>query len=297
VLTLLLRQGDAAPGCQPSVTLGGGSVSMLTHSFNTNRVGRAAFFARIGGGSVPTTEALFSTRFGLVWPEIMPGTTTSDGREFGVVSSPRLSDNGRLAVLANLRSAQTWSPMGVWSSAGGGWQPVIEPGDAVPDRPGVTITGASFIHGHAADGTIVFTANITRANGAFGNALFQSTLTGGVTTIAMDGDVVHVPGVGAKTVWAVNADMDAVSDTGIAAFRLHFTDGTTGHFTTGPEMCSPDFDGDGDSGTDADIEAFFACLAGNCCAGCGSADFNADGDSGTDADIEAFFRTLSGGSC
>jgi hypothetical protein len=61
--------------------------------------------------------------------------------------------------------------------------------------------------------------------------------------------------------------------------------------------CRADFNADGDSGTDADIEAFFACLSGNCCATCGSADFNGDGDSGTDADIEAFFRVLAGGSC
>jgi hypothetical protein len=60
---------------------------------------------------------------------------------------------------------------------------------------------------------------------------------------------------------------------------------------------SPDFNGDGDLGTDADIEAFFACLAGNCCALCGSADFNGDGDLGTDADIESFFRVLGGGPC
>jgi hypothetical protein len=68
-------------------------------------------------------------------------------------------------------------------------------------------------------------------------------------------------------------------------------------------FCSPcgtsDFNGDGDFGTDADIEAFFACLAGNCCASCfrGGADFNGDGDVGTDADIESFFRVLSGGAC
>ncbi len=60
-----------------------------------------------------------------------------------------------------------------------------------------------------------------------------------------------------------------------------------------------DFDGDGDVGTDADIEAFFACLAGSCCPACypGGADFNADGDVGTDADIESFFRVLAGGNC
>jgi probable HAF family extracellular repeat protein len=61
--------------------------------------------------------------------------------------------------------------------------------------------------------------------------------------------------------------------------------------------CTADFNGDGDSGTDADIESFFACLSGTCCTSCGRADFNNDGDSGTDADIESFFRVLAGGSC
>ncbi len=61
----------------------------------------------------------------------------------------------------------------------------------------------------------------------------------------------------------------------------------------------PDFDGDGDAGTDADIEAFFRCLSGECCATCWGlgADVDADGDAGTDADIESFFRVLAGGAC
>jgi autotransporter-associated beta strand protein len=62
---------------------------------------------------------------------------------------------------------------------------------------------------------------------------------------------------------------------------------------------SADFNCDGDTATDADIEAFFACLAGACppppCAS--TADFNGDGDVATDADIEAFFRVLAGGTC
>ena len=61
--------------------------------------------------------------------------------------------------------------------------------------------------------------------------------------------------------------------------------------------CAGDFNHDGDSGTDADIEAFFFCLAGSCCATCDPADYNGDGDSGTDADVEAFFRVLAGGPC
>ena len=64
-----------------------------------------------------------------------------------------------------------------------------------------------------------------------------------------------------------------------------------------PACGTADFDADGDSGTDADIEAFFACLAGNCCAMCFGQDFDQDGDSGTDFDIEAFFRVLAGLPC
>jgi hypothetical protein len=62
---------------------------------------------------------------------------------------------------------------------------------------------------------------------------------------------------------------------------------------------SADFNCDGDTGTDLDIEAFFACLSGTCPpAPCQStADFNMDGDTGTDLDIEAFFRVLAGGEC
>jgi hypothetical protein len=60
-----------------------------------------------------------------------------------------------------------------------------------------------------------------------------------------------------------------------------------------------DYNGDGDFGTDADIEAFFACLGGTCCETCWhlGSDFTGDGDFGTDGDIESFFRVLGGGSC
>jgi hypothetical protein len=60
-----------------------------------------------------------------------------------------------------------------------------------------------------------------------------------------------------------------------------------------------DFNCDGDVGTDEDIDAWNACLSGNCPgAPCpNDADFDNDGDVGTDSDIEAFFRVLSGHPC
>lgn len=56
-----------------------------------------------------------------------------------------------------------------------------------------------------------------------------------------------------------------------------------------------DFNQDHDVGTDADIETFFACLAGACCNSCLSPDIDRDGDWGTDADIQAFFVALASG--
>ncbi|HYE61642.1 MAG TPA: hypothetical protein VD997_06575 [Phycisphaerales bacterium] len=86
----------------------------------------------------------------------------------------------------------------------------------------------------------------------------------------------------------------------------HSSGGTTSNYdmlavayTPAPVCGTADYNGDGDIGTDQDIEAFFACLGGNCCPTCfaGGADFNADGDIGTDQDIESFFRVLGGGPC
>jgi hypothetical protein len=101
-----------------------------------------------------------------------------------------------------------------------------------------------------------------------------------------------------------------LAPTPTTAGRWHFRGRSgSGGFTIAPtvtvpwnfcpgQCCRADYNGDGDIGTDADIEAFFACLAGNCCPKCPpNADFNCDGDIGTDADIESFFRVLAGNAC
>ncbi len=84
----------------------------------------------------------------------------------------------------------------------------------------------------------------------------------------------------------------SINDSGVICGWGQYQD--TLAFVLEPASCTQDFNHDGDTGTDQDIDAFFACLGGNCCATCGSADFIGDGDVGTDADIEAFFRVLGG---
>jgi hypothetical protein len=85
----------------------------------------------------------------------------------------------------------------------------------------------------------------------------------------------------------------------VSTFNVSSQTGTNYGGSLPPPCQSADFDCDGDIGTDADIQAFFACIAGACppppCTS--TADFNGDGDIGTDADIESFFRVLAGGTC
>jgi probable HAF family extracellular repeat protein len=128
---------------------------------------------------------------------------------------------------------------------------------------------------------------------AGGTRLLQEALTAAGAVIPQDWILTHA--------WDVSPDGRVIVGTAVDG------DGETQGFAAtlfgspiGGGGCSTaDFDGDGDSATDADIEAFFACLAGNCCSTCwsGGADFNGDGDAATDADIEAFFRVLSGNPC
>jgi hypothetical protein len=93
--------------------------------------------------------------------------------------------------------------------------------------------------------------------------------------------------------------IDAASGPDSGLYRCSVTDGCANVSSSVFHVYvnSADFNGDGDTGTDADVESFFECLAGQCCPTCGSADFNGDGDVGTDADIESFFRVLAGGPC
>ncbi|HYE62730.1 MAG TPA: hypothetical protein VD997_12110 [Phycisphaerales bacterium] len=100
--------------------------------------------------------------------------------------------------------------------------------------------------------------------------------------------------------WDISADGRVV--VGQAINELGETQGyiATLFPAPGTSPCgTSDFNGDGDSGTDQDIEAFFACIGGNCCPTCwvNGADFNGDGDTATDQDIEAFFRVLGGNPC
>jgi probable HAF family extracellular repeat protein len=155
---------------------------------------------------------------------------------------------------------------------------------------GMVSLGLGSAYGVSADGAAV--VGVTYAWG--GGDAFLWTAGGGLVPLNA-----YLPTLGINTSeWSLT-DAEGISDDGrtIAGNGWHNTSSEAWIATLPPTCGSADFNHDGDIATDADIEAFFACLAGNCCPACGSADFNGDGDFATDADIEAFFRVLAGGAC
>jgi hypothetical protein len=159
-------------------------------------------------------------------------------------------------------------------------------------------------------GSISFVEQLAHASN--GDILVACFTTGGIMRLDPDtGSIIsNFTANGARGVYQLNNGNIIWSNSG----GVHVFDVATGistnvyassggrYFdvlTLGPACGTADFDGDGDFGTDADIEAFFACLGGDCCPTCWhlGADFDGDGDVGTDADIEAFFRVLGGHSC
>jgi hypothetical protein len=163
------------------------------------------------------------------------------------------------------------------------WEYGGPPGPSVTQQPSAltVISGGPATFTTAAQGTGTLTYQWTVG----GQALTESARVTGTRTPTL-----HISPV-------------SVSDAGPYRCALTVACSTTltnaAQLTVTPICGSADFNCDGDTATDADIEAFFACLAGTCppppCTS--TADFNGDGDSATDADIEAFFRVLAGGTC
>ncbi len=99
----------------------------------------------------------------------------------------------------------------------------------------------------------------------------------GTRVIARESDPVDLNGNGLADddmfLGVMVADRSAFNNDGYYYFgpRVKNGAGTTNSSSTFLRVqaialhCNPDFNGDGDTGTDSDIEAFFACLAGNCC--------------------------------
>jgi hypothetical protein len=195
---------------------------------------------------------------------------------------PYFNHQGELMVNRRYSRADT-ARMDTW----GRWTGSIRPWVARHPLDGSAIAGASMQLTAALASGYVATSYQWRRNGqdiSDGPTPWGASITGAMTATLSLANV---------------TTQDSGSYTCVISHPCGAVTTNAATVTVTPACGSADFNGDGDFGTDQDIEAFFACLAGSCCPTCwqGGADFNGDGDSGTDQDIEALFRVLAGGTC
>ncbi len=299
---VLARTGDPAPGFPAGVTYADLSgAPMISDS------GVVYAWARVQGPFMTNANdtGLFREASGALLPVVMSGDPVPglDGVTFGAISKRfSVTPSGGVAFLAQLANAPAESNAGIFvAEPTSPVRMIVRTGQrlfSMPVGSYLTSLGEPRV---GPEGHLLFTAT-SRAGGTSGTVLCGGDTVASPTALVRSGAPFYVPGVGMKQVRHVQFDHESelAGHSQFAgrsfAVTLMFEDRTHGIFI-GDFTCTNDFDGDGDSGTDADIEAFFACLAGSCCETCASADFDGDGDTGTEADIEAFFRVLAGHPC
>jgi hypothetical protein len=337
-VSVVARRGDAAPGSSAEF-YNGIALQTNADMNNAGKVVFSTSLRNAAVGGTQTIGfALFTDTGGALTMAArggspMPAILGANGDEYvgvnwGGFSSYNLINHSGTVLFDNF--GMTGAGVTSGNSAGlftmdssGTFRKVMRMGDPAPafSTTGgpVTFNGLQGAPTLNALGQVVFSSLLASpdggVNGLTGNnlGLFAVDARGVIYLLAQSATGFQVAPGDVRTTGVRNAGLGgftssggedgrstSLSDNGQVVFSLAFTDGSSGVFVaTIPNCGSADFDCDGDVGTDADIEAFFACLAGNCPASpCrNSADFNADGDVGTDADIEAFFRVLAGGSC
>ena len=232
-LTLILREGDPAPGAGGGATFGGNSVNLQNYSLSFNSLGQVAFDVMLGGSRNGTTT-LYSDHRGSLAPVVMPGDPApGTNRSFGLLVTPTLSDGGKIAFRASLSDAGTWPPFGVWWDQPGTLSALVVPGQQVPGRPqGVTFAGINFLHGFNAAGQIAFSGEIAdAASGTFPTVLVLAGPTGQMRVVAQQDQPFDVAGDGSDLRVVSGITAGGLSENGVVVFRLDFTDGTSGIFT------------------------------------------------------------------
>ena len=264
-LTLVAREGQSAPGIGGNATLGGQGVTLGIYTIDFNDLGHVAFTSDVDAPNSSTT-AIFSTHTGALAPVAAPGTPAPGlGYNFAYAGNPRLSNAGRIAFAAaapdNDGDPFTPPPIAIWSDRFGTLAPVVHPGDEVLGREGATVIGTSFIIGFNSEGQVAFRAGIQGAPG-YADTLFLSGSDGVNHLIVATGDAFDVFGDGSviRTVERIVTDnLNGLSENGQVAFRLDFTDTSSGHYVARlAPACPADVN---DSGS-VDVNDLLAVITG-----------------------------------
>jgi hypothetical protein len=239
-LTLIAREGDQPPGTEPGVYFGSANGIAEIDSLSINSAGRVIFTSRL---SPPFHHGMFSTRHGeleLVVRTGYPAPAPQGGMVFSSFYSPSLNDAGKIAFLGSAGSIH-----GIWSDrAGGPLEPLVQSGQQVPGQTqGVTFSnsGVSTFQPRAfnAAGQVLFYAGFDDPKSGNGSALMLDDPETGLHLLAVMDAEFDVFGDGSDMRTILRIVPGGLSQDGQVAFRLDFTDDSSGHFAASIEPSQP----------------------------------------------------------
>ena len=233
----VMYQGTAAPGA------GGALYGTPTTAYSYNNAGQVGFISTLTGGT--STNGVFAGAPGSVQAVALQGTTApgTGGATYGGLSSVTINGAGQVAFTANTLTGGT-ATAGLFLGAPGSVQPIALVGAPDPDGSGATFASFASTELPNATGQVVFTANLTGTGVTAGSnsiALFGGS-PGSLTELVRQGDVIDVdPGSGVdnRTVSGFGLLVGSggqdgkgfdFNDSGEVAYRLTFTDGSSGVF-------------------------------------------------------------------
>ncbi|HYE63857.1 MAG TPA: hypothetical protein VD997_17840 [Phycisphaerales bacterium] len=224
----------------------------------------------------------------------------------------------RIGTATSRYVARFETSTGAWHSMGTGFNDTVQTLKLLPNGDVLALGDFTMADGAPARRVARYSF-ATNAWTPVGDGLGVTPLSGSVTDafILPDGDLIASGWFDTQTAWGA-ARYDAATNqwsglAGMPYYAEKLTQLQNGNLAIAcygmganprPTVAiynlgfAGDFNNDGEANTDQDIEDFFACLGGHCCATCPTnSDINGDGDIGTDQDIESFFRVLGGGAC
>jgi hypothetical protein len=212
-----------------------------------NASGQVAFQTNLTGGS--STSGIFVGAPGLLQAAALQGGTAPGGGTFSGFGQPLINAPGHVAFLATTTNAS--SPRGIFAGAPGSLRAAALQNLLAPDGNGATFSGFNWFALDSSD-DVVFLANLAGAGVTSANNLgLYLSLPGGSAEVIRTGDIVNT-GSGLHTVSGIGVatgasgqdglssngsggqDGQAMSfnDAGTLVFKLSFTDGTSGIFST-----------------------------------------------------------------
>ena len=228
-MTLLAREGAPAPGMGGGSTFGGNGVTVDFGELSFNELGQTAFVTRVDRGS-SVTFPLYSNHTGTLQPIAVPGTPAPGTSEnYGIVGYQALNDAGRIAFRSSFANGPMYfPPFGVWwdqPGAPGEIEPLVLPGDPLPERPGTTVASVNWIHGFTSSGLIVLGADLADAQSESRPALLYADATGDVRLLVAAGDLFDVHGDGTDYREVTGFLFGGVNEDGQMAVRIDFSGG------------------------------------------------------------------------